>query len=55
VSKQLTDILAKAERERLFGNITLQYRSGQLELIRIETTLKPQERNTYDLPNDSTK
>lgn len=39
-AQKINDLIRKCESERFFGQITLQFRSGQIELVRQESTFK---------------
>ncbi len=43
---KVLELLRKLEQERFFGNVTLQYRAGDIELVRKEETIKL--RDTYN-------
>jgi len=42
MSDRIANFLADLERQRFFGSLTLQYRDGQLVLVRREETLLPE-------------
>jgi hypothetical protein len=41
MTQQISELLDKLKRERLYGTVSLQLKAGHLELIRKEETIKP--------------
>jgi hypothetical protein len=50
---KLIEMLRKLEQDRFFGNVTLQFRAGDIEVIRKEETIKLHtQRDTYNEPRN---
>ncbi len=47
MTQQISELLDKLKKDRVYGTVSLQLKAGNLELIRVETTIKP-EGTTHD-------
>jgi hypothetical protein len=45
---QIAELLDKLKRDRVYGTVSLQLKAGHLELIRVETTIKPEGNDPHD-------
>lgn len=53
---KLIEMLRKLEQDRFFGNVTLQFRAGDIEVVRKEETIKLHtQRDTYESASPRTK
>ncbi len=42
MTQQIAELLEKLKKDRVYGTVSLQLRAGHLEMIRVETSIKPQ-------------
>jgi hypothetical protein len=42
MTQQISELLDKLKKDRVYGTVSLQLKAGHLELIRVETTIKPE-------------
>jgi hypothetical protein len=51
MTTQIAELLEKLKKERVYGTVSLQLKAGHLDLIRVETTIKPQIEGTTQHDN----